>query len=210
MLSTILTSAAAVAVALSMGACSAPTVRARAPQYGYWMVYGNMFKSKNMTDYAIECVGMWRMTPEVQLTDKKLYIRTRDEIGSVTLRVDDGPAQQRQALESEKDLRAIIISGAMFDQLRMPLTRRLRGDVVSTGGAVQTFEIDVTGMSQAIEKIKAGCPDSPSDPRLVAQTCPPSLMESLLALGATREQIRDSCLALRRPSPYGLPSGDRA
>jgi hypothetical protein len=149
-----------------------------------------------MTD-AVSCTGIYKDDYAIQLSPSDLYIRVQGGIEGITLRFDDeAPRRLRLATEMEKKTDAVDISGADFTQLSS--TRRLRVEVVTLVRGGQFSDIDLSGIREAQETIRLGCPASGAvQPGKQVNTslglCPGKVTERLKARGFTEESIREIC-----------------
>lgn len=169
---------------------------AKVGTFGNWTILRDVDK---MTDKVV-CTGVYQQDYATQLTDQGLYISVKGGLSSVTLRFDELPARpMRLAEKIEKDVRAVMLEGPDFD-LAVSSTR-LRGQVLTLISGVQTFELDLTGIREAVANIKAGCPVSPSGAaspsaqpaKSEPQACSPDLLDRMKAAKVTPAQIQKIC-----------------
>ena len=124
-----------------------------------------VFKSKSwhvhqeldaMTDKK-SCTALYRNEWKVQGTANALYIgyKGRGGVKYYTLRVDDEPADSLQsATSTEKSIGAIIID-SNFN--RIYNGKRLRAQVGTILGSLLTEDIDLTGLKESVDYIRANC-----------------------------------------------------
>ena len=155
-----------------------------------------------MTD-QISCTGIHSSGPRVQLSDRGFYVGIQGGVRGVTVRYDNDPPQQmRLATEMEKKVRAVIFDGADFD--RVQNAKRVRIQVMTVLDQVAESDIDLTGIDQALQNIRSGCPvQSTISPSLTnntdsAQTPPPpacsdAVKAKLKARGMKPAQIAEIC-----------------
>ncbi|CAN7189059.1 hypothetical protein [Acidovorax sp. LjRoot117] len=166
--------------------------------FGNWTVLRDTDK---MTD-KVTCTGIYQQDYSRQLSEDGLYISVKGGLSSITLRFDELPARpMRLAGKIEKDVRAVMLEGADFD-LAVSSTR-LRGQVLTLVSGVQDFELDLSGIREAVAHIKAGCP--PAAPSAMSApapataeppqppACSPDLLERMKAARVTPAQIQKIC-----------------
>lgn len=109
-----------------------------------------------MTD-KVSCTGLYKKSPDVQLSSTGLYIVVPGGIQSVKLRFDDEPAlEMRLPTEMEKKVRAIILDGS-FHQ-RVIASARLRYESLTAVRGLASGNLDLTGIQEAAANIASGCP----------------------------------------------------
>lgn len=109
-----------------------------------------------MTD-KVDCTGIHDGNYRVQLSADGMYIRIAGGIQSVTLRFDDEPARAlRLPTKMEKDVRAIILEGGEYEAATK--ASRLRYAAITLVAGTAQADLDLTGIGEALEHIKAGCP----------------------------------------------------
>jgi hypothetical protein len=159
---------------------------------GNWTV----LQSKDPMTDATTCVGIYKTNYGIQLSPHNLYITIRGGIQSVTLRFGDSPAKpMRLATEMEKKVHAIDIGGSDLNEvLESP---RLRVEVLTLVSGVANEDLDMTGVKEVIENVRAGCPDSKSgtvaSPKAEAQGCSDQMVAKLKAKGMKDTDIREVC-----------------
>lgn len=120
---------------------------------GNWKVLRD---KDTMTD-KIDCTGIYRDEYGVQLTAETLYVKVSGGLESVTVRFGDEQARPlRLPTETEKKIRAIMLTGTDLDQLQAVTRLRYQASTLVSG--IKTGDLDLTGFTQALESIKAGCP----------------------------------------------------
>lgn len=120
---------------------------------GNWTVLREVDK---MTD-KISCTGIYKQDYGKQLARDGLYITIRGGISSVTLRFDDQPARQlRIPTKMEKDIRAVMLEGEEFAAALA--SSRLRGQALTLVSGLQEFELDLSGIAEAVASIRSDCP----------------------------------------------------
>lgn len=120
---------------------------------GNWKV---LRSADAMTD-ATTCTGIYKVNYGIQLAKDGLYISVRGGLQSITLRFGDAPANpMRIPQKLEKDVGAVIIDGGDFYELTK--ANRLRLEVLTLVSGVHNEDLDITGIQEAVENIKSGCP----------------------------------------------------
>ena len=151
----------AVVVLSLLAACVIPAAAAlkdakKTLTVGNWAV----LQDKDLMTDKIDCTGIWKGNFQVQLSEVGFYFGVPGGIQSVTLRFDDEPAESlRLATKIEKDIRSVILEGS--DLKRVLEAKRLRYQVSTLVRGLQQGEMDLTGIKEAYEHIKAGCPAAP-------------------------------------------------
>jgi hypothetical protein len=180
---------------------------------GSWRVLAS---TDNMTDKRT-CTGVYKDNYGIQLTEDKLMLSVRGGIQFITLRFDDEPPMKgRLPVKMEKDVGVIIIEYGDFNKALN--SKRLRTNVLTLVRGVSDNDIDLTGISDAVANIKAGCPAlpavekakaSPSQPApqtadtlkpeakpeatKTAPLCSEELVARMKAKGLKQDQIKDIC-----------------
>jgi hypothetical protein len=109
-----------------------------------------------MTD-KVGCTGIYKSDYGIQLSDEGMYFRIRGGIEAVTLRFDeDQPQSLRLATDMEKKIGSVILSG--YDFTKATSSGRLRYRVSTLVAGPQTGDLDLRGVKEALEHIKANCP----------------------------------------------------
>lgn len=109
-----------------------------------------------MTDKK-SCTALYRNEWKVQGTASALYIgyKGRGGVKYYTLRVDDEPADSLQsATDMEKNISAIIIDSNFS---RIYNGKRLRAQVGTILGSLVVEDIDLTGLKESVDYIRANC-----------------------------------------------------
>jgi hypothetical protein len=175
--------------AASASLADAPTVF----KAGNWSVLRDV---DVMTDKT-SCTGIYKEDPSIQLTADTLYIRVRGGLKSVTLRFGDQPAERlRLATEMEEKVDAIEISGNDFTKLLG--SARLRVQSMTLVRGITNFDLDLAGLSAAVENIRQGCPGEPLTNAAVISKpslCSDLVVRRLEEKGVTPEVIKYVCTA---------------
>lgn len=110
-----------------------------------------------MTDKA-SCTGIYNNNLRIQLTERELFISVRGSLRAYKFRFDDRPASNLiLADDMEKRLDTIIIRANFKKALG---SSRLRVNA-STYSSSKDYDLDLTGIADAVENIKSGCPGEP-------------------------------------------------
>jgi hypothetical protein len=190
--------AAAAVLVLTCNAAGAQAITdgVRAFQSGDWTVY----RSKGQMTDKTTCTGIYRGDPSYQISERTLYINVPGVIESVILRFGEEPAEPfRLATSMEKRIRAVSIAGGELD--RLLATPRLRLQVGTLVSGIKTYDINLKGLPEALENIRAGCPgeagasSSGQAAREASPTnsCDSALLGRMLANGVTQRQINAIC-----------------
>lgn len=146
-----------------------------------------------MTD-KVSCTGIYKDQLGIQLSREELYVTIRGGIEGVTLRFDDQPAERmRLARKVEKQVSAVEISGDEFRKLLG--SNRLRIEVLTLVRGIQNLDLDLTGISDAVNNIRQGCPDvlrgSSGDP--LPGLCSEKVIQRLKEKGMSAKDIEYVC-----------------
>ena len=165
---------------------------------GNWKV----LRSTDVMKDTISCTGIYKENYGIQLGEDGLYVTVRGGLQSIDLRFGDAPAKpMRLAEKMEKDVGAVIIDGTNFDELTQ--TNRLRLQVLTLVSGVITEDLDISGIQEAVENIKSGCPVpevAPKSQSAPAQSapapeslCSDQLISRMKANGIKALQIKKIC-----------------
>lgn len=120
---------------------------------GNWKVLRSIDSMKD----TVDCTGIYKDNYGVQLTSDTLFVSVKGGLQSVTLRFGDKPARSlRLAEKMEKEIRSIIISGTDFSELMESDRLRVQASTLVTG--IANEDLDLTGIKDALESIRASCP----------------------------------------------------
>lgn len=164
---------------------------------GKWSVLRDIDK---MTD-KVSCTGVYGSDYGKQLTTDTLYIGISGGISSVTMRFDESPALPfRLGTKLEKEIRSLMLKS---DEFQTALTaKRLRMQVGTLVSGIQDFDIDLTGLSDALDNIKQGCPMpaltsapilAPTLKTEPISTCNTELISKMQKAGITKNQLLQVC-----------------
>lgn len=159
---------------------------------GNWTI----MRDQNAMSDKIDCTGIYKGDPKVQLSERDLFIQILGGIESVRLRFDDEPAQAlRLGTEMEKKIHAVDIKGADFEKLLT--AKRLRMAVGTLVRGISEIDLDLGGLAEAHQNIRGGCPDTgavtPKKSAMPLGLCPPIVTDRLKARGLTDEAIQEIC-----------------
>lgn len=183
------------------GASADLSTAERAGTFGQWEVLRDIDK---MTD-KVSCVGIYRSDKKIQLAEDGMYIAVSGGIESVTLRFGSDQARpMRLAKKMEKDVRAVMLEGEEFQGAIG--ADRLRMQVLTLVSGLKEYDLNMSGASQAVEHIKAGCPKQKAELAQAAQDapanepaakddslCPPKVLTRLKAQGMAPNKIKAIC-----------------
>jgi hypothetical protein len=146
-----------------------------------------------MTD-KVSCTGIYKDQLGIQLTGEKLYVTTRGGIEGTTLRFDDQPPERmRLGTKMEKQVNAVEISGDEFRKLLG--SNRLRMEVLTLIRGIENWDLDLTGISDAVNNIRQGCPGEaqgrPGD--RVPGLCSEKVIKRLSEKGMSAQDIEYVC-----------------
>jgi hypothetical protein len=109
-----------------------------------------------MTDQP-SCTGIYKNDYGIQLSESTMYIRTKTRYSSYQLRFDDLPANEvRLAHGVDARDRSLPLVKDEFSALIA--ASRLRVEVLTILGDLEYYDLDIRGVSQVLDSIKAGCP----------------------------------------------------
>ena len=169
---------------------------------GNWKVLRSIDQMKD----TVECTGIYKENYGVQLTSGTLYVSVKGGLETITLRFGDKPARSlRLAEKMEKEIRSIVISGSDFSELLESDRLRVQASTLVSGIVNEDF--DLSGMKDALENIRAGCPvqisttpkvnsEKPASPAVenTAQpVCSDVLVARMKAQGIKEKQILSIC-----------------
>lgn len=165
---------------------------------------GNWFvvRSTHNTTGNVGCTGFYMGQPGVQLSKESLILRVPGEIKSIGLRYGDQPARAaRPPAASEKQIGAVVLGGADFEQLRGSKTLGL--DVTTAQGR-GSHTLQLEGLDAALKNIGEGCPLTPAAKRAErvaqkarekaqAERCSPKGIARMKEMGMHELRIRSTC-----------------
>lgn len=121
--------------------------------FGEWHVLQSVDK---MTD-AVECTGIYKNDYNIQLTEKAIYLRVSGGIESIKLRFGNDPANEtRLPGEIEKKSRVVLLEDQEFRNAIY--SDRLRIQVLTVISGVKEYDINSSGLVDALKHIENGCP----------------------------------------------------
>lgn len=157
---------------------------------GAWEVHRS---TDPMTDATV-CTGIYKNNFGVQLGENMLTIAVPDGVKNVQLRFEDAdPQPSRAATHSEfKNNRVEITDGdfhALID------SSRLRYQVTTAANSVVTGDIDLGGVFQVHDNVRAGCAGNPivSANAPVHDECTPALRDRMSHKGIAAQDIEEIC-----------------
>ncbi len=159
---------------------------------GVWDVHRT---TDTMTDATV-CTSIYKNNFGVQLGESMLTIAIADGVKNVQLRFDDAnPQAVRPATPSEFKNNRIEITGSDFAEVLD--SRRLRYQVTTGTNATASGEIDLNGVFQTHDNVRAGCAGSPvakAAPATV-DVCPSGVHDRMAQKGIAPQDIQDICTA---------------
>jgi len=163
-------------------------------QSGNWKILRTL---DQMTD-KVDCTGIYKDDYGTQLTDDSLFLPVKGGIQGVTLRFGELPAEPlRLASDMEKKVGFVVITGSDFSKLLA--NGKLRFQISTLVNGINSGELDLTGVNEALASIKSGCPITAQSPQSQKPTKPKVLLcnEILIARmksqGLKEGQIQSIC-----------------
>jgi hypothetical protein len=159
---------------------------------GVWDVH----RTTDMMSDATVCTAIYKNNFGVQLGESMLTIAIADGVKNVQLRIDDADAQAvRPATPSEFKNNRIEITGRDFAEVLD--SRRLRYQVTTGTNSTASGEIDLNGVFQTHDNVRAGCAGSPVTKvaPATADTCSPGVRDRMAQKGIAPQDIQDICVA---------------
>ena len=159
---------------------------------GVWDVH----RTTDMMSDNTVCTAIYKNNFGVQLTENALTIAIADGVKNVQLRFDEGTANPlRPATPSEFKNNRIEITGSDFAALLD--SHRLRYQATTGANGVASDDIDLNGVFQTHDNVRAGCAGNPvakssSAPR---DACPTGVRERMAQKGIAAQDIQDICSA---------------
>jgi hypothetical protein len=176
-------------IAMAAGLASAvpaglaqPQFRSNEPvfQSGNWFVVRS---SKPGSDQAA-CTGFYKSKTSVQLGPDSLLFQVPGQIESIALQYGKAVLPARAPRTIEKEVGAVVVSGAEFELARRSKVLDLK---VATSTGNPWWSISLKGMSEAVDNIKAGCPAVSRGP------CSALVLERMKEAQLTSAQIDGVC-----------------
>ena len=157
---------------------------------GGWEVHRS---TDAMTDASV-CTAIYKNNFGVQLAENMLTIAIADGVKNVQLRFDNAdPQTVRPATQSEFQNNRVEITGSDFHQVID--SSRLRYQVTTAANSVVTGDIDLNGVFQTHDNVRAGCAGnaiaSASAP--VSDACTPALRDRMSRKGIAPQDIEEIC-----------------
>jgi hypothetical protein len=194
-----------ISIALAMASIAAPGVAQSGTQTnrtvhrtGNWFVV----RTAHNTTGAVSCTGFYMGHPGVQLSKETLILKVPGELKTIALRFDgQTPRAPRPPEASEKQIGAVVLAGADFEQLRRGKTLGL--DVVSAQGP-GSHTLQLEGLDAALKNINDGCPLTPAVKRAdvaakkarakaEAERCSPKGIARMREMGMHDLRIKSAC-----------------
>lgn len=163
---------------------------------GVWDVHRT---TDAMTDATV-CTSIYKNQFGIQLSENMLTIAIADGVKNVQLRLDDERARPaRPATKSEFQNNRIEVTGSDFAALLD--SRRLRYEATTGTNETASGEIDLNGVFQTHDNVRAGCAGNPiAAPERAATTdaCTSALRARMSRKGIAPQDIQDICAAQAR------------
>lgn len=159
---------------------------------GVWDVHRT---TDTMTDATV-CTSIYKNNFNVQLGENTLTVAIADGVKNVQLRFDDAnPEAVRPATPSEFKNNRIEITGSDFAE--MLDSRRLRYQVTTGTNSTASGEIDLNGVFQTHDNVRAGCAGSPvaKAAPVTRDTCSRAVRDRMAQKGIAPQDIQDICAA---------------
>ncbi len=157
---------------------------------GVWDVH----RTTDMMTDATVCTAIYKNNFGVQLGENMLTIAVADGVKNVQLRFDDAnPESVRPATPSEFKNNRIEITGSDFAQVLD--SRRMRYQVTTGTNNTASGEIDLNGVFQTHDNVRAGCAGSPVAKAAPAtrEACSKSVRDRMTQKGIAPQDIQDIC-----------------
>jgi hypothetical protein len=157
---------------------------------GVWDVHRT---TDAMTDATI-CTAIYKNNFGVQLGENMMTIAIADGVKDVQLRIDDANAEPvRPATPSEFKNNRIEITGRDFAQVLD--SRRLRYQATTATNNTASGEIDLDGVFQTHDNVRAGCAGIPIEKTRAAtkEACSKSVRDRMTQKGIAAQDIQDIC-----------------
>jgi hypothetical protein len=194
-----------ISIALALAGIAAPGIAQPGVQTNRTVLRaGNWYvvRSTHKVTGAVACTGFYIGNPGVQLTKESLVLRVPGEIKSIGMRIGDRPARAARAPQpTEKQMGAVVLAGADFDQLRQNKTLAL--DVTTAQGR-DSHTLQLDGLAAALKNINDGCPLTQAAKRAEraaekarakaeAERCSPQGIARMKESGMHELRIRSAC-----------------
>ena len=157
---------------------------------GAWEVHRS---TDAMSDAAV-CTAIYKNNFGVQLGENMLTIAVPDGVKNVQLRFDNGdPQAVRDATHSEFQNSRVEITGNDFHQVID--SSQLRYQVTTAANSVVTGDIDLNGVFQTHDNVRAGCAGSAIASANVpaSDACTPALRDRMSRKGIAPQDIEEIC-----------------
>jgi hypothetical protein len=157
---------------------------------GAWEVHRS---TDAMTDASV-CTAIYKNNFGVQLSETMLSIAIPDGVKNVQLRFDNAdPQAVRPATHSEFQNTRVEITGSDFHQVID--SSRLRYQVTTAANSVVTGDIDLNGVFQTHDNVRAGCSGNgiASTSAPASDACTPALRDRMSHKGIAPQDIEEIC-----------------
>ncbi len=157
---------------------------------GVWDVHRT---TDAMTDATV-CTAVYKNNFGVQVGENIMTIAIADGVKNVQLRFDTAnPGPVRPATPSEFKNNRIEITGSDFAQ--MLDSRRMRYQATTATNSTASGEIDLDGVFQTHDNVRAGCAGSPVAKSTPAtrEACSKDVRDRMAQKGIAPQDIQDIC-----------------
>jgi hypothetical protein len=157
---------------------------------GVWDVH----RTTDMMTDATVCTAIYKNNFGVQLGENMMTIAIADGVKNVQLRFDGAnPQAARAATPSEFKNNRIEVTGSDFAQ--MLDSRWLRYQVTTGTNGTASGEIDLNGVFQTHDNVRAGCAGSPVAKAAPAtrEACSKGVRDRMAQKGIAPQDIQDIC-----------------
>ena len=157
---------------------------------GVWDVH----RTTDMMTDATVCTAVYKNNFGVQLGENMMTIAIADGVKSVQLRFDGAnPQAVRPATPSEFKNNRIEITGSDFAQVLD--SRWLRYQVTTGTNNTASGEIDLNGVFQTHDNVRAGCAGSPvaKAAPVTRDACSKGVRDRMAQKGIAPQDIQDIC-----------------
>ncbi len=157
---------------------------------GVWDVH----RTSDMMSDSTVCTAIYKNQFGIQLGESMLTIAIADGVKNVQVRFDEGAAQAvRPATPSEFRNNRIEVTGSDFAELLD--SHRLRYQVTTGSNNTASDDIDLNGVFQTHDNVRAGCAGSPvaKAAPAVQDSCSSALRNRMAQKGIAAQDIQDIC-----------------
>ena len=157
---------------------------------GVWDVH----RTTDLMSDSTVCTAIYKNQFGIQLSENMLTIAIADGVKNVQLRFDEGNANAvRPATPSEFKNNRIEITGSDFAELLD--SHRLRYQATTGANGVASDDIDLNGVFQTHDNVRAGCAGNPVAKSAPAtrDACSAGVRNRMAQKGIAAQDIQDIC-----------------